>query len=121
MRREVERSAEATGPETDWAGGATTDRGLVRVLAGLISATLAGLGILSIASGHYDGRTTLRGGHEISLDGGAATLMGLGTILLGLLPLALWFGSARRALAWSLTWGAAAVVSYGAAFVLHRP
>jgi threonine/homoserine/homoserine lactone efflux protein len=70
---------------------------LVRWLTSLIALVMIGLGLWSIATHHYFGRTTQFGGAEISLEGHPATLIGLLYIVLGLLPLALWFRSPRAA------------------------
>lgn len=50
---------------------------LVRWLSSLIASAMIGLGLWSIASQHYFGRTTKFGGAEVSLDGQPAVLMGL--------------------------------------------
>jgi hypothetical protein len=70
---------------------------LVRWLTSLIALVMIGLGRWSIATQHYFGRTTKFGGAEVSLDGQPATLIGLLYILLGVLPLALWFRTPRAA------------------------
>ncbi|MDZ7652869.1 MAG: hypothetical protein U5L03_10115 [Burkholderiaceae bacterium] len=75
------------------------DLRLGRWLATLISAVVAGLGLWSILTQTYSGRG--RFGAEVALSGSPAVLAGAMTIALGLLPLALWFSSPRRAAAWA--------------------
>jgi hypothetical protein len=75
------------------------DLRLARGLATLISVAVAGLGLWSILTQSYTGRG--RFGAEVALSGSPAMLAGAMTIALGLLPLALWFGSPRRAAAWA--------------------
>jgi hypothetical protein len=83
-----------------------------RLLMSLISLTLVGLGVTTILTGHYYGRTSKLGGAEVSLDGPAATAMGISTVLLGLFPLALWFRTKRPAMVWAI----ACVLAAAAAF-----
>lgn len=93
---------------------------LPRLLASLISLALVGLGVMTILTRQYDGRTSKLGGAEVSLDGPAATAMGVSTALLGLLPLAFWFQAKRP----RIVWAAACLIAAGAAFYvslrLHR-
>lgn len=88
---------------------------LPRLLASLISVTLVGLGVMSIVTAHYYGRTTKLGGAEVTLDGPAATAMGYSTVLFGLFPLALWFGNARTRAAWVVGCFVAAAVAFSIA------
>jgi hypothetical protein len=60
----------------------------------------------------YYGRTSKLGGAEVSLGGVPAVAMGLATIFLGLLPLALWFPGKRTALAWALACVFAAATAF---------
>ena len=83
-----------------------------RLLMSLISVTLAGLGVMTILTGHYYGRTSKLGGAEISLDGPAATAMGVSTVLFGLFPLALWFRSKRPAMLWAIACFLAAAAAF---------
>jgi hypothetical protein len=85
-----------------------SDLRLVRWLGSLVAFAMISLGLWSIASQHYFGRTTKFGGAEVSLDGQPAVLMGLLYIALGALPLALWFRTARIAV-W---WASACVVAF---------
>ena len=78
-----------------------SDLWLVRGLALLICLVFVGLGVLSIASGTYHARTTKLGGAEVVLHGRAALFGGGMYIALGLLPLALWFRTRRRAAWWA--------------------
>jgi hypothetical protein len=80
----------------------------------LISLTLVGLGVMTIFTGHYYGRTSKLGGAEIWLDGPTATAMGFCTVLFGLFPLALWFRGKRPAIVWAV----ACLIAAGAAFYL---
>lgn len=83
-----------------------------RLLASLISLTVVGLGIMAVLTQHYYGRTSKLGGAEVSLDGAAAVGMGVATVFLGLVPLALWFPSKRPALAWAVACISAAAISF---------
>ena len=85
---------------------------LARLLATLTSLTFVALGLMSVMTQHYDGRSTKLGGAQVSLDGEPAVAMGWGMIFLGLLPLALWFSGKRPALAWLLFCISAAAVSF---------
>lgn len=78
-----------------------TDLRVVRWLGLLIAFAMICLGLWTIASQHYFGRTTKFGGAEVSLDGQSAVLMGLLYIALGALPLALWFRTAQVAVWWA--------------------
>ena len=79
------------------------DRALLvaRLLVTLISAVIIGLGIFSIITEHYYGYTSKLGGHEVILDGVPAIKVGLGYILLGMSPLALWAKSGKAAGIWA--------------------
>ena len=77
------------------------DLRLARWLTSFIALVMIGLGLWSIASQHYFGRTTKFGGAEVSLDGQPAVLMGLLYISLGVLPLAVWFRTLREAAWWA--------------------
>ena len=83
------------------------DLRLARWLTSFIALVMIGLGLWSIASQHYFGRTTKFGGAEVSLDGQPAVLMGLLYISLGVLPLALWFRTPRAAAWWASVCAAA--------------
>lgn len=90
---------------------------LPRLLVSLISATLVGLGVMTIVTAHYYGRTTKLGGAEITLDGPAATALGYSTVLFGLFPLALWFRATRPRAAWVV---GCLVAAAGAFYVAMR-
>ena len=77
------------------------DLRFLRWLISLIALVMIGLGLWSIASQHYFGRTTKYGGAEVLLDGQPAVLMGLLYISLGVLPLAVWFRTPRAAAWWA--------------------
>jgi|JI10StandDraft_1071094.scaffolds.fasta_scaffold233804_2 hypothetical protein len=83
-----------------------------RLLASMISLTVVGLGAMAILTQHYYGRTSKLGGAEVSLDGSAAVGMGVATLFLGLVPLALWFRSKRPALVWAVVCIFAAAISF---------
>ena len=87
-----------------------------RLLVSLVSLTLVGLGIMSIATQSYYGSSSKLGGAVVSLSGGRAVAMGLATVFLGLLPLALWFPRKRPALFWALACACAAAVSFCATY-----
>ena len=71
-----------------------------RLLVSLVSLTLVGLGFFSIFSEHYYGSSNKLGRAEVSLWGVPAVIMGVGTVCLGLAPLALWFSSRKAAVLW---------------------
>jgi uncharacterized membrane protein YjgN (DUF898 family) len=73
---------------------------LVKILVSLISLVFSILGLVSIMSEHYYGHTSKFGGHEVVKNGNAAILIGIGMILMGLSPLALWAKSAKTAGWW---------------------
>jgi hypothetical protein len=85
-----------------------------RLLMSLISLTLVALGVMSILTRHYYGRTSKLGGAEVSLDGAAAIAMGFCTVLFGLFPLAVWFDSRRPRMIWAV----ACLVAAGAALYI---
>jgi hypothetical protein len=74
---------------------------LLRWVSSLIASAMIGLGLWSIATQHYFGRTTKFGGADVSLDGQPAVLMGLLFISLGALPLAFWFRTPSTAARWA--------------------
>lgn len=82
------------------------------LLVSLTSLVLVGLGLYSIVSEHYYGRTDKLGGAEVALWGTPAVLLGASTVCLGLAPLALWFRSRKVAVAWA----ALSVIGAAAAF-----
>jgi hypothetical protein len=71
---------------------------LVRMLTSLVAIVMIGLGVWSIATQHYFGRTSKLGGAEVSLDGEPAAAVGLLYIFLGVLPLAVWARTPRAAI-----------------------
>src|SRR3982074_3834406 len=75
---------------------------LPRLLISLTSLTLVGLGVMTMLTAHYYGRTSKLGGAEIMLDGRAATAMGLSEAFFGLSPLAFWFHSKRARIVWAV-------------------
>ena len=83
-----------------------------RLLLTLIILTVVGLGTMAVLTQHYYGKTSKLGGVEVSLDGGAAVGMGVATIFLGLVPLALWFPRKWPALAWAVVCISVAAVSF---------
>ncbi len=83
-----------------------------RLLVSLIGLTIVALGLMAVLTHHYYGRTSKLGGAEVSLDGAAAVGMGVATIFLGLVPLALWFPSKRPALVWAIVCTLAAAVAF---------
>ena len=109
--RKVAQASAAPGPS---AGDENRSKKLLlpRLLASLVSLTLVGLGLAALWTQHYYGRTTKLGGAEVSIDGAPAVAMGLATVFLGLMPLALWFSRPRPAVAWSVAWAVAAAASF---------
>lgn len=81
-----------------------------RVLTTLISVVIIGLGIFSIVTEYYYGRTSKLGGAEVILVGSGAVKIGIGYCIFGMLPLSLWFKTAKLATAWA---GMVAVVGIG--------
>ena len=108
----------------DDAEALVTDRArevrIARLLALLISATLVGLGGMTIVTGHYYGRTSKLGGAEVSFDGPAAIGMGVSTVLFGLFPLALLFGAKRSRMLWTVGCLVAAGLAFFASLYLRR-
>jgi predicted anti-sigma-YlaC factor YlaD len=96
------------------AGSAPGSRQMLvpRLLVSSISLTIVALGLLAVFTQHYYGRTSKLGGAEVSLDGAAAVGMGVATVFLGLVPLALWFPSKRHALAWAVVCMFAAAAAF---------
>jgi hypothetical protein len=72
-----------------------------RLLATLVSFTVIGLGLLAMVTQHFHGRAPAPGGTENAMEGMAAVVMGLSTVLAGMTPLALWFDQKRSALIWA--------------------
>jgi hypothetical protein len=85
-----------------------------RLLATLVSFTVIGLGLLAMVTLHYHGRGTQPSGAENSLEGTAAFVMGLSTVLAGMTPLALWFDTKR----WALIWAFACTLGAGIVFLI---
>ncbi len=83
-----------------------------RLLATLVSFTVIGMGLLAMVTHHYHGRTATPGGPEHSLEGIAAIVMGLSTVLAGMTPLALWFETKRNALIWAFACTVAAAIVF---------
>ena len=83
-----------------------------RLLATLVSLTIIGLGLLAMVTQHFHGRPSAPGGVEHSLEGMAAVVMGLSTVLAGLSPLALWFETRRSALLWAAAFTVSAVIVF---------
>jgi hypothetical protein len=91
-----------------------------RLVMSLLSLTLIGLGVMTILTGHYYGRTSKLGGAENSLDGPAATAMGFSEVLFGLLPLAFWFRSKRPRIAWAVVCLIAAAAAFYVSIHIRR-
>lgn len=91
--------APSTPPESPRSGPAPTGRAapqpapgrlLLRWGVSAIGAVLVALGSFNLWTAHYFGRTTKLGGAQVHLDGSPALAMGLATLCLGLLSLAVW-------------------------------
>lgn len=67
------------------------------------SALMFAYGVFTITTQHFHGRTTKLGGTAVSADGTPAIIMGVGIIVFGLLPMALWAKSGRKAGIWAVT------------------
>jgi hypothetical protein len=93
---------------------------LARLLTSFFSLTLVGLGVMTILTGHYYGRTSKLGGAENSLDGPSATALGLGEVLFGLFPLAFWFQAKRPRIAWAAACLVAAAAAFFVSTRIHR-
>ena len=72
-----------------------------RIGGSIIGAVLISLGLWSMVSRTYSGRTTKLGGADIFLTGDPAVAAGAMLVALGLFPLAFWFDSARAAGWWA--------------------
>ena len=79
----------------------TRDLRLARLLCTLISAVITGLGIMSVCTSFYYGRTSKYGGAEVLLEGRPAVMAGIGMTIFGLFPLALWAKTPLVAGLWS--------------------
>lgn len=79
---------------------------IVRGLTLLMALVFIGLGVMAMATDTYYGRNSKRG-LDIVLYDRAAWRAGGAQILLGLLPLALWFRTRRSALIWAMACGGA--------------
>ncbi len=88
---------------------------LVKWLALLMSLTFVALGLLSMVTEHYYGRSS-RTGSEYMADGAEAVLIGIGQIVFGLAPMALWAKSAKAAGYW-----AAGCLIFGVGLMLAWP
>lgn len=88
------------------------DLRIARWLAVLMSFVLSGMGVFSVVTRFYYGRTTKLGGAENYLYGEPAVWMGVSTIFFGLSPLALWFRGKRSAVAWMLSCFALAAAAF---------
>lgn len=91
---------------------------MLRVLCSAMSALLLAMGVYNIVTRQYYGRSTRFGFHEVWLEGAMAASMGSVMVLLGLVPLAVWFRKPGHAATWAtvFTLAAAAVfirVIYG--------
>jgi hypothetical protein len=74
---------------------------LTRILCTLISVVVSGLGMMSIVTSFYYGRTSKLGGAEVLLEGRPAVMAGIGMAIFGLFPLALWARTKTVAALWS--------------------
>jgi len=91
-----------------------------RLLMSLIGLTLVGLGVMTILTGHYYGRTSKLGGAEISLDGPPAIALGFSTVFFGLFPLAFWFRNKRPRIAWAVACLVTAVAAFYVSIRVRR-
>lgn len=76
------------------------DLKIVKILFALISLVLCSLGLLAILTHHYYGYTSKYGGHEVSIDGARAIKIGIGYMVFGLFPLAIWAKTAKGVAIW---------------------
>jgi hypothetical protein len=73
---------------------------VLRLLFSLISLVVVGIGVMAILTEHYYGVSTRHGYKEITLDGTKAIQMGLTIVLLGLLPMGVWWSTRKQVLVW---------------------
>lgn len=78
------------------------NRRILRLLLSAISLVVVGLGAMAIWNEHYFGVTSKHGYKEVVLDGAPAIRMGVTLVLLGLLPMGVWWNTAKAVLAWSV-------------------
>jgi hypothetical protein len=82
-------------------------RRTLRVLLSAISLVIVGMGAMAIWSEHYYGVSTKHGNVSIVLDGAPAIRMGLTLVLLGLVPMGVWWNTTKAVLAWSIAFAIA--------------
>lgn len=89
---------------------------LAKWLAAGLSAFMFAYGVFVITTEHYYGRTSKLGGAEFSADGLQAIIIGIGIVVMGLLPMSLWAKSAKAAGIW-----AAACLVAGLVLIIGAP
>lgn len=72
-----------------------------RLLGTLISAVFALIGLMTIWTQHYYGRSTKHGLLEVNRDGPPAIALGLMQIAFGAMPLGLWGRNGKQAGTWA--------------------
>jgi hypothetical protein len=72
-----------------------------RLLCTLVSVTVSGMGVFSMVTEYYYGRTNKLGGAVVVFEGKQAVITGFGMAVFGLFPLALWANNSLRAGIWA--------------------
>ena len=81
---------------------AIENRKILRILLSMISLVVVGLGVMAILNEHYYGISTRYGYKEVNVDGIQAIRIGVTLILLGLIPMGVWWKTARQVMVWSI-------------------
>ena len=76
------------------------DLRIAKILFTLISLVICSLGLLAVLTQHYYGYTNKYGVHELNIDGISAIKIGIGYIVFGLFPLAVWAKTAKGLVIW---------------------
>lgn len=84
-----------------------------RLLSSCISLAVCAYGIFIIMNEHYYGRTTKLGGAEVSVDGIQTLFIGVGIIMIGLIPMSFWAKTPKIA-----GWWAASMLIAGVSLML---
>ena len=111
---DVQIKASSLGPDRDQASNARLSKKLLvpRLMSSLFSLIALETGVMAVLTAHYYARSGQLGGTDISLEGWPAIVMGLSTIFLGLIPLALWVRTRRTRIVWAIACFVVATVAF---------